>query len=729
MNSNLTLGSLFDGSGGFPLGGMISGITPVWASEIEPFPIRVTTKRLPFMKHYGDVSRLNGADLEPVDVITFGSPCQDMSVAGRRAGLDGSRSNLFYEAVRIAKEMREATNGRYPTWLCWENVPGAFSSSAGADFKAVLDEIRKIKDPEADTPRPARWPNAGCILADDHSIAWRVFDAQYWGVPQRRKRIYLVADLAGQRAGKVLFESEGLSGYTPQGFRSWQGAAGTAEEGAHPAGVGADGYNGAIDTVAATLGVNCGMSTGRNGVMVLNDQGGDRMDVTEDVIATLRAEAHHPPVITEAAGFCTEHSAKSRSIGYEEELSPTLRAGTVPAAVALENHPADSRVTVSEDGKVQTLTSRMGTGGNNVPLVMKIRCGCEGGGKGPLIQRDKSATLATNNDQTLFVPTVFGICAKDSNAMKSDNPNSGFYEAETTRTLDANGGNPSCNQGGMAVVCVDQGGGKSSCTVSNGLAPTLACTHGGEPVVAFAQNQRDEVRDLGTKAGCISAEPGMKQQTYVLQGSMIGRADRNGPQGSGVNEDVSFTLDATDRHAVAYGIDRATYNMGQNAQFAPCIDEEVEPPMLAKGPGAVAHPVYSTSKSSFHTLAEEDMVNTLVATDYKDPPIISEEPYYIVRRLTPTECARLQGFPDWWCADLGTEEPTESDMEFWREVFETHRLVTGSAAKPKSDAQIVKWLKAPHADSAEYKLWGNGVALPCVCFVLAGIVYYDQFEG
>ena len=729
MNSNLTLGSLFDGSGGFPLGGMISGITPVWASEIEPFPIRVTTKRLPFMKHYGDVSRLNGADLEPVDVITFGSPCQDMSVAGRRAGLDGSRSNLFYEAVRIAKEMREATNGRYPTWLCWENVPGAFSSSAGADFKAVLDEIRKIKDPEADTPRPAKWPNAGCILADDHSVAWRVFDAQYWGVPQRRKRIYLVADLAGQRAGKVLFESEGLSGYTPQGFRSWQGSAGAAEEGAHPAGIGTDGYNGAIDTVAATLGVNCGMSTGRNGVMVLNDQGGDRMDVTKDVTATLRAEAHHPPVVTEAAGFCTEHSAKSRSIGYEEELSPTLRAGTVPAAVALENHPADSRVTVSEDGKVQTLTSRMGTGGNNVPLVMKIRCGCEGGGKGPLIQTDKSATLATNNDQTLFVPTVFGICARDSNAMKSGNPNSGFYEAETTRTLDANGGNPSCNQGGMAVVCVDQGGGKSSCNVSDDLAPTLGCTHGGEPVVAFTQNQRDEVRDLGTKAGCISAEPGMKQQTYVLQGSMIGRADRNGPQGSGVNEDVSFTLDATDRHAVAYGIDRATYNMGQNAQFAPCIDEEVEPPMLAKGPGAVAHPVYSTSKSSFHTLAEEDVVNTLVATDYKDPPTVSEEPYYIVRRLTPTECARLQGFPDWWCADLGTEEPTESDMEFWREVFETHCLVTGSAAKPKSDAQIVKWLKNPHADSAEYKLWGNGVALPCVCFVLAGIVYYDQFEG
>ena len=602
MSSNLTLGSLFDGSGGFPLGGLISGVTPVWASEIEPFPIRVTTKRLPFMKHYGDVSTLSGADLEPVDIITFGSPCQDMSVAGRRAGLDGSRSNLFYEAVRIAKEMREATNGRYPTWLCWENVPGAFSSNSGSDFKAVLDEIRKIKDPEADTPRPAKWPNAGCVLADDHSVAWRVFDAQYWGVPQRRKRIYLVADLAGQRAGKVLFESEGVSGYTPQGFRSWQGSAGTAEEGAHPSGIGTDGYNGAIDTVAATLGVNCGMSTGRNGVMVLNDQGGQFMDVSEDVTGTLRSQmSGHPPAVLES-----------------------------PDAIAVENHPTDSRVTVSADGKVQTLTSRMGTGGNNVPLVMKIRCGCEGGGKGPLIQTDKSATLATNNDQTVFVPTVYGICAKDSNAMKSDNPNSGFYKAETTRTLDANGGNPVCNQGGMAVVAV--------------------------------------------------------------QGSMIGRADKNGPRGSGINKDVSFTLDATDRHAVA-------------------------------------HPVYSTSKSSYHTLAEENLVNTLVATDYKDPPIITEDPYYIVRRLTPTECARLQGFPDWWCAGLGTDEPTEDDLSFWREVFETHRQVTGSAAKPKTDAQLVKWLKDPHADSAEYKLWGNGVALPCVCFVIAGIVYYDQFRG
>ena len=286
--NKLTLGSLFDGSGGFPLGGLLSGITPVWASEIEPFPIRVTTKRLPFMKHYGDVSKMDGADVEPVDIITFGSPCQDMSIAGRREGLDGSRSSLFYEAVRIVKEMRCATDGKHPRYIVWENVPGAFSSNKGADFQSVLEEICSVKGYEIHTARPERWPAAGEIVADDFSLAWRVFDAQYWGVPQRRKRIYLVADFAGGGAGKILFESEGVSGYTPQGFRPWQGTAGTFEEGA-----------------------------GASGCVCLNDQGGSRMDVTEDVAATLRAENHgHPPCVMGAAGFCTEHSAQARGIGY-----------------------------------------------------------------------------------------------------------------------------------------------------------------------------------------------------------------------------------------------------------------------------------------------------------------------------------------------------------------------------------------------------------------------------
>ncbi len=633
--NNLTLGSLFDGSGGFPLGGLISGITPVWASEIEPFPIRVTTKRLPFMKHYGDISQMDGGKSEPVDLIPFGSPCTDMSVAGRRAGLEGQQSVLFYQAIRIIKEMRCATNGKYPRYIVWENVPGAFSSNSGEDFKAVLEAVIGVAEPETQVPMPEknRWPYADCYMGDGWSVAYRVLDAQFWGVPQRRKRIYLVADFAGRRAFDILFKSEGLSGYSAEGFRSWQRTAGSAAD----------------RTGTASL--------------CLNDQGGQRMDVTDDVTATLRAEAHHPPCVLESAGFCTEHSAKSRSIGYEEETSPTLRAGVVPAAVALENHPTDSRVKIAEDGKIQTLTSRMGTGGGNVPLVMKIRSGCEGGGKGPLIQTDKSATLSCNNDQTLFEPKAYSICSKESNAMKSDNPHSGIYEAETSRTIDGNGGNPGCNQGGIAVV-----------------------------------------------------------ESYAIQGSMIGRNDKNGPQGDGINEDVSFTLNTVDRHAVyamttgsftqvaedkaptvlardykdptavCYGIGRDTFNQGKNAKFAPTFEEELQPTLVAKGPGAI-------------------------------------QSGYTVRRLTPTECARLQGFPDWWCDDLGIAEPTMEDIRYWYDVFETHRRIVGSSTKPKSLKQIAKWLRDPHSDAAEYKMWGNGVALPCVVFVLSGIVYCTQSEG
>lgn len=636
------------------MGGLLAGIIPVWASEIEPFPIRVTTKRLPFLKHLGDISAVSGAAIEPVDIITFGSPCTDMSVAGKRAGLDGQQSCLFYQAIRIVKEMRCATNGEYPRYIVWENVPGAFSSNKGADFKAVLEAVcsvacNAVKGEGISVPEPpkGKWSSAGSIVADGFSLAWRVLDAQFWGVPQRRKRIYLVADFAGGSAGKILFESEGVSGYSAEGFRAWQGAARHTEEG-----------------------------VGASGGVCLNDQGGSRMDVTEEVTGTLRAEAHHPPCVLESAGFCTEHSAKARGIGYEEEISPTLRAGTVPAMVAVfENHSQDTRYTGPLD-TAPTVNATYGMGGNNQPFVvetpktLKIRSGCEGGGKGALIQEDKSATLSCNNDQAVFVPfckgthahfkgdvptwkagdvantlntfdvgesrcnelvvQAYGICSKDSNAMKSDNPHSGFYEADTSRTLDANGGNPGCNQGGIAVVAV--------------------------------------------------------------QGSMIGRKDENGPQGSGVNEDICFTLDAADRHAVAY-------------------------------------PTYCTSKNSHFTRAEKELANTLVATDYKDPPVINDtdEMEYIVRRLTPTECARLQGFPDWWCDGLGTENPTEREIVFWQEVFETHRKIMGTSSKPKTEKQLKKWLAAPHSDSAEYKMWGNGVALPNVYFVLSGIVHYAQF--
>ena len=235
----MKLGSLFDGSGGFPLAGSLCGIEPVWAAEVEPYPIAVTRSRFPHMKHLGDVTKINGADIEPVDIITFGSPCQDMSVAGKRAGLkhesngdkETTRSGLFMEAIRIIKEMRGATNGVYPRFAVWENVVGAFSSNRGENFRIVLEEFTKIVEPSASMPAPekGRWPYADCYVGDGWSVAYRTFDAQYWGVPQRRRRIYLVADFGGECAWKILFEREGVRGYFETGRTPWKGAAADAE--------------------------------------------------------------------------------------------------------------------------------------------------------------------------------------------------------------------------------------------------------------------------------------------------------------------------------------------------------------------------------------------------------------------------------------------------------------------------------------------------------------------
>ena len=602
MNRILTLGSLFDGSGTFPMAGILSGITPVWASEIEPFPIAVTQKRLPFMKHYGNISKLNGTELPPVDIITFGSPCQDMSVAGKRVGLEGSRSSLFHEAIRIIKEMRCATNGKYPRFAVWENVAGAFSSNNGEDFQCVLEEFCKVKDAGISVPKPKKWEKSGEIVGDDYSIAYRTFDSQYWGVPQRRVRIYLVADFAGQCAGKILFESEGVSGYSAESFRAWQGSAGGVE--------------------------NCIGATGKS-LMFENHSQDTRyrgpLEVSQTVSATYGTGGNNQPFVVESAGFCTEHSAKAHGIGYEEEKAPTLRAGVVPA-------------------------------------TLKIRCGHGNGGRGALIQEDKSATLSCNNDQTLFVPKAYGICSKHSNSMLSDNPGSGFYEADTARTIDTSNQSPCKNQGGMVVI------------EGNGSRPS----HHGD---------------------------GFKES------------------------ETMYTLNCTENHAVSYGIGRPAMNQGYNARFSFQIEEETSPTLVASGAGGVAHPTYCASKASFFTRADEEKTGALVATDYKDPPLINDSTdgvEYIVRRLTPQECALLQGMPTWWCEDIGIENPTEDDMAFWRDVFETHRLAVSPDKKPKTDKQILKWLKNPHSDSAEYKMWGNGIALPCAFFVLSGIAHFAK---
>lgn len=228
----LTLGSLFSGSGGFELAGALCGIKPVFCSEIEPYPIAVTRSRFPNMKHLGDVSRVKGNEIEPVDIISFGSPCQDLSVAGKRAGLDGERSGLFMEAIRIIKEMRDATANEFPRWGVWENVPGAFSSGQpkGEDFRCVLEEFIRISEPNAEMPPMPKggWPYADIILGDGWSVAYRTFDLQYWGCAQRRKRIYLVADFRSECAGKILFERKGLRRDIEESEQKRQAASGDA---------------------------------------------------------------------------------------------------------------------------------------------------------------------------------------------------------------------------------------------------------------------------------------------------------------------------------------------------------------------------------------------------------------------------------------------------------------------------------------------------------------------
>ena len=579
MNKPLTLGSLFDGSGTFPMMAMLSGIVPVWKSEIEPFPIAVTEKRLPFVKHLGDINSVNGAEIEPVDIITFGSPCTDLSVAGKRQGLNAERSGLFFQAIRIIKEMRGATNGKYPRFAVWENVTGAFSSNGGEDFRCVLEEFCKIKDADLSVPKPEKWTKAGEIMGENFSVAYRTFDAQYWGVPQRRMRVYLVADFEGGCASKILFESEGMSGYSAESFRAWQETA-------------------------------------------------------------------------QSFGNCSEETG---------------------SGLMFENHSQDTRYTGPLE-VAQTVSATYGTGGNNqpfvvesavVPATLKIRCGGGSGGKGALIQRNKSATLSCNNDQTLFVPKAYGICGKYSNSMLSDNPNSGFYEAETSRTIDTSNQSPCKNQGGMVVV------------EGNGSRPS----HHGD---------------------------GYKES------------------------ETMYTLNCTENHAVSYGIGRPAMNQGYNARFSFQIEEEKSPTLVASGAGGIAHPKYSTSKNSHHTVAKKEKANTLVASDYKDPPVVNDstpEIEYIVRRLTPQECALLQGMPTWWCDDLGTENPTEEQITWWQNVFETYNKAVGKTCKSKSHKQIEKWLKNPYSDSAAYKMWGNGIASSNALFVLTGITYYAQNEG
>ena len=383
-----TLGSLFDGIGGFPLAAVHNGIKPVWASEVEAFPIRVTKIHFPEIEHLGDITRVDGKNIPPVDIICGGSPCQDLSVAGKRKGLSGERSGLFMEQVRIVKEMRDAdgTRGisddlRRPRYMVWENVPGAFSSgeSYGADFHKVLEEVCSIKEAGISLPGPpgGAWTPAGIILGQEFSVAWRVLDAQFWGVPQRRRRIFLVADFGGHSAGEILFESESVWRHYQESREQREKAAADLGGGTFDAGTGAD-------------------------IVCLMDQGGQRMDVYRNLIGTLLAHSSStPPII-----MASSQANAEIGIGY----CPTITAAAGMAGnnqpILFDNHGPDTRY--SGPVKVaQTITSALGTGGNNTPLAVHGEPYCiagnvinrqdKNGGNGCGYQQGVSYTLTTED--------------------------------------------------------------------------------------------------------------------------------------------------------------------------------------------------------------------------------------------------------------------------------------------------------------------------------------------
>lgn len=559
----MKLMSLFDGSGGFPLAASLCGIEPVYASEVEPYPIAVTVSRFPNMKHLGDVSRIKGAEIEPVDIITFGSPCQDMSVAGKRAGLkhtavgdeETTRSGLFMEAIRIIKEMRVKTNGIYPRFAVWENVPGAFSSNRGENFRLVLEEFIKITEPDAVMPAvpQAGWAYADCISGDGWSIAYRVFDAQHWGVPQRRRRIYLVADFRGECARKILFEHEGVRGYFETGRTPWQGIAADAQKC-----VGTDDRAGEIPCQQ----------------IIIDNIGGQTEYARQSDTAPCLKATH---VVYDARGNGDGQTVSTITGDHNNRITDYTCLVVEPAVRCYDIGEARLRTPREYIEKTPTLTARCGTGGNNVPGV--VYC-LQGNGI------DRADTAGCNGK--------------------------GWRENEcyTLNTIDR-----------PAVVYAMQAFGK------------------------YAESE---------KAGALKHRDYKDATNLVLEEKPI-------------------------------ILDRAFFNQGKNAKYDPqYYTDGICPTLVARGLAAV-------------------------------------QARYLVRRLTPTECARLQGFPDLWGHPDYKENLTDEEFQFWLAVRNTHAAINGKQTKEYTKPQILTWYNKLHTDSSEYKMWGNGIALPNALYVMQGI--------
>ena len=638
---SFTIGSLFDGSGGFPLAASLCGGTPKWASEIEPYPIAVTKSRFPDVKHLGSVTDIKGGEVEPVDVITFGSPCPDLSVAGLRKGLkheangddETTRSGLFMEAVRIIKEMREATNGVYPRFAVWENVPGAFSSNKGEDFRIVLEELIKVVEPSAVMPEVPKggWPYADSYCGDRWSIAYRVLDAQYWGVPQRRRRIYLVADFRGECAGKVSFEREGLRGYFETGRTPWQAAPGDAEAGFGTA--------------------DCE----RNSVAYGFDQGATRdvgklwLEEQSKTLTNGTCPGHHNGVVVAVPVVAVYQGGGKSGANFHNDLSPTLtctHGGEPAVAYAIDQQGGKGGANYAEEVMPTLCSDSHGTPhAVAYPYTLKIRSGCEGGGKGALVQEDKSAMLATNNDQYLFQPVVMNATGVDvyNQALTGD-------KAKTLNSAATDADHIPCT-----VYSLDEKMGQTY--VWENTANTLAARDFKQPqMVAF--------------------------QTYQ---KVTGPLMANSHPGSYTGQDAFNDMLVAGKEENPVVLDRAFFNQGEIEKFDPQFyTDGTVPTLVARGPAAVAV-------------------------------------RYIVRRLTPTECARLQGFPDTWGHPIVKNELTDEEYQFWLNVRNTHAAINDKATKEYTKDQILKWYNGLHTDSSEYKMWGNGIALPNALYVMQGI--------
>lgn len=505
--------------------------------------------------------------------------CQDLSQAGKREGLDGSRSCLFHEAIRIIKEMRIKTNGQYPKYIVWENVMGSLTSHKGNDFRIVLEQITKIKDETAAIPMPksGKWCGAGEILGNNYSVAWRTLDAEWWGVPQRRRRIFLVADLDGGSAGELLFKFESLSGYSPQSCNQTNSLGNNFDRG--------------------TSGTDCQLSgTGRDDRELSDSLSDDKNTGVSK----------------------NEKSGPSMGANYTlDDVASTLRS-----SAGMPKHSADIR------GR----------------LVIGF-CGNNSATAGNLSQaNDCSPVLSCTKRGSVMVAHGFDAY----NSKLSEN---------TSGTLGVNCG---ISTGRSTVLCINDQGGNSLNVEKGEVSPTLrAQAHGNLPIVLdrafYNQGENANYNPQKFTDGTVPTLVAKKETPLILddksiclQGSMIGRKDKNGPQGNGINNEVSFTLNTLDRHAV-------------------------------------------TQKKT-------------------------------VRRFAPLECGRLQGFPDDWCENLAIPNPTDKEIEYWWNAWETYREITNEYKKPKTRKQIKEWLQNPtKSDEAMYIMWGNGVAVPCVSFILASI--------